>query len=362
MRARYFAPVCRTDACREDPHAQWRDMVAATFNREIYLFAVKTTAEQDRRMVEELNRQPNVNHYQGFTNNCADFSRRLLNSYFPNATRRDYLNDFGMSSPKAIARSYAHYGDRHPELQRYVVRFPQVPSTLRRSGTPRNGTEVAFHLKKWLLPLAYFHYYALGVFVLDYNLTARFNSAHDLARHASPDITALGYEHRAAEKAGNRDRVIATATKIEAERNRILGSDAEWAAYRERYGDIREDAIAAGVVPNEKAIGRVMSELDKHGDASVDGQGSVWLEMDEDGAHKRLGTDRRTILAEGSDAELAYKLMLARVAAELHAKPNHREPIADFRDDWAILSTLHNRQMALSSSPQDGFGGTGSMQ
>jgi hypothetical protein len=113
-RQKYLREVCPATPCGTGL-GQWREMVGATFAREIYAFRVRTTAEQDQSLVNEFNAMPNVNRYNGFTRNCADFTRKLVNLYFPGSARPDLLNDFGMTSPKAVAKSFANYG-KHPEL------------------------------------------------------------------------------------------------------------------------------------------------------------------------------------------------------------------------------------------------------
>jgi hypothetical protein len=68
-RQKYMASLC-TGNCATNPNALWRETVAATFIRDIYMFTVKTTPEQDRILIEKLNRSGNVGHYHGMTNNC----------------------------------------------------------------------------------------------------------------------------------------------------------------------------------------------------------------------------------------------------------------------------------------------------
>ena len=114
-------------------------MVSATSERTIYIFIVKTTRQQDLDLIARFNAAPNVNHFNGFSRNCADFSKHIINTYFPHATHRDALNDFGMTSPKAVARTLAGYAHHHPELEYRVVHFAQSPGTLKHSSECRSG-------------------------------------------------------------------------------------------------------------------------------------------------------------------------------------------------------------------------------
>src|SRR5260370_8439075 len=104
-------------------------MVGASFSRSIYFFVVDTSVEQDLKLIAEFNSEPNVNHFNGAMRNCADFSRRVINFYFPHAAKPDYLNYFAMTSPKAISRSFSHYAARHPEPHLRVLHFPHFPPT-----------------------------------------------------------------------------------------------------------------------------------------------------------------------------------------------------------------------------------------
>src|SRR4030095_9819174 len=119
-RQKYLAGYCASESCMTSSKSEWREMVAATMIRGVYIFAVNTSVEQDEELIAEFNSSVNKNHFNGVTRNCADFSKRIINTYFPHAAKADYLNDFGMTSPKAVARSFTHYGLHHPESNFHV--------------------------------------------------------------------------------------------------------------------------------------------------------------------------------------------------------------------------------------------------
>src|SRR5277367_3646863 len=91
-RDKYLAAICSGERCRSGKSAEWREMVGATLERSLYIFVVKTTVEQDRALIAEFNSSPNVNHFSGVTNNCADFARRVLDTYYPHSVKPDYIN------------------------------------------------------------------------------------------------------------------------------------------------------------------------------------------------------------------------------------------------------------------------------
>src|ERR1700757_4221002 len=65
-RREYLQPVCTTERCINDPRANWRDSVAAAFVREIYIFEVDTTPEQDEQFIREFNARANIDRHSGF--------------------------------------------------------------------------------------------------------------------------------------------------------------------------------------------------------------------------------------------------------------------------------------------------------
>ena len=150
-------------------------------------------------LINEFNAMPNVNRYNGFTRNSADFTRNLVNRYFPGSARPDLLNDFGMTSPKAVTKSFANYGSKHPELEYSVERYKQVAGPIRRSEDNSKGTEVIFRSKKWSIPLlvagssflmySAAAYYFIGRFNREHWISAYFNSSW-FGIHVGTEMTA----------------------------------------------------------------------------------------------------------------------------------------------------------------------------
>lgn len=122
-REKFLPGYCESESCKTSNKAEWREMVGATLSRSMYMFVAETTVEQDLDLIAQFNARPNQNHFNGVTRNCADFARRVINTYFPHAAGPDYINDFGMTSPKAVARSFTRYSLRHPETHFRVVHY-----------------------------------------------------------------------------------------------------------------------------------------------------------------------------------------------------------------------------------------------
>ena len=119
----------------------------------IYGFQIATTREEDERFIAEFNDRPNVSHFNLFFRNCADFSKALLNSYYPHAIRRNIFVDLGITTPKQVARSLTKYARRHPELTFSTFVIPQVPGSIHRSHPINGVVEALVKSKKYVVPL-----------------------------------------------------------------------------------------------------------------------------------------------------------------------------------------------------------------
>jgi len=55
--AKYLTAYCEGPPCTTSFKAEWREMVAATQIRSVYIFSIDTTVEQDRELIAEFNSQ-----------------------------------------------------------------------------------------------------------------------------------------------------------------------------------------------------------------------------------------------------------------------------------------------------------------
>jgi len=336
-REMYLGEYCASRSCQTSGKAEWREMVAATLIRGVYIFAVDTTVEQDRKLIEEFDDGANKNHFNGATHNCADFVRHIINTYFPHAVNRDYLNDFGMTSPKAVARTFTRYAVRHPESNFRVMHFAQVPGTIKRSSEVRSGTEQLFRSKKLLVPMLIFADHELPVVAASYVFTGRFNPESEFEKHP-------------AEEPGPDDIVTHAGRDAAAlceERLQIVGTPSEWKNYRSAFDSLAEENrdILRG-----RELARFFKQFDEAGTASVDRDGAAWMEISENGESFRVGVSESNALAPGSDAQLSYKLFLARAGVFLKSPKHRRETMLEFQGDWANLQYASAALAAISAT------------
>jgi hypothetical protein len=336
-RANYLAGYCEGATCRTSGAAEWREMVGATLSRSIFIFVVETSVEQDRDLIAEFNSLPNRNHFNGITRNCAEFSRRILNTYFPHATKADYLNDFGLITPKAIARSFTRYGEHHPQAHLRVLHFAQLPGTIKRSTECRSGTEQLYHSKKLLVPMILFADHELPFMAASYLLTGRFNPEHELEQHPTAQSSDMAQEIREAKSEKDAPREQQLESVVNQESAELVGTAQEWKRYREEFGSLTSEAIRREIIPDYDFLGRLFKYLDHAGTLSVDAQGALWLDISEGGKPAKLGLSRSNIFASGTDSQWAYSLALARANHYLKSPKHSREIMPDFKDDWALL-------------------------
>jgi hypothetical protein len=346
-RNNYLRALCSGASCTNSYKAEWREMVAATLIRSLYIFVIDTTEEQDRKLIAEFNDSPNQNHFNGVTRNCADFTRRVINAYFPNATHPDYLNDFGMTSPKAIARSFTRYARKHPESNLRVLHYAQVPGTIKRSREVRAGTEQLYRSKKFLVPMLVFADEALPAVAASYLLTGRFNPEHEFERR--PTVGEVSVAHKQ------------SGAVSPEERTHVVGTSRDWKEYRKSFDSMVAEGIQNDVFDDRGDLKRFFKQLDETGTPSADENGLLWMETSVNGEPARVGLSASNVLARNSDPQLADQLLLTRINHVLKSPKHSREPMFEFVQDWATLqraSENHAMTLARNASPEKSLKGT----
>jgi len=153
------------------PEGEWVQLIGAAYDRRIYVFEIETIEEQDARLIDKLNSQSNISHFNLLFHNCADFSRSIINFYYPHAVRRSFVSDQGITTPKQVAKSLASYGRRHSDLQFSVFVIDQIPGTVTRSRPIRGVLESFVKSKKYALPVAVLHPLIVGSLTVAYLTT-----------------------------------------------------------------------------------------------------------------------------------------------------------------------------------------------
>jgi hypothetical protein len=347
-RAKYLAGYCDGPSCSRSYKAEWREMVAATMIRNVYIFVVDTTLEQDKQLIAQFNSSPNENHFNGFTRNCATFTKSVINTYFPHAANADHLNDFGMTTPKAIARSFAHYGVRHPELNFRVLHFAQVPGTIKRSNEVRSGTEQLYHSKKFLIPMLVFADYELPAVAASYLLTGRFNPQREFEKHPAEE--------------GNNPDARRPEKALAKEQAHVVGSSGEWKSYRKELDSLLEETVHTATIGEQGDVQHLFKHLNKVGTPRVDSDGALWMEIRGKEQTFEVGLSANNILGQNSNPQLAYLLLLWRAHGVLKSPKHGRETMPEFEKDWELLQRARLRNavvVAGDGTPDKSIRGAG---
>lgn len=164
-----WATVAGVDRLRKDYRANhdrsfmgvlseesWIQLLGASYRRRIVCVHVHTDAAQEYRLMQWLNSQPDHTRFNFFFSNCADFARQMLNILYPEAIHRNFLFDFGMTTPKQLESGLHHYAMRHPELDLHIYDLPQAPGSFARSGHLYGVAESIVKSKTYLLALGVF--------------------------------------------------------------------------------------------------------------------------------------------------------------------------------------------------------------
>jgi hypothetical protein len=160
------------------PKGNWYELVGSAFDRTIYGFRVNTSSEDDANLIAVFNDQLNVQRYNGLYRNCADFARTTINRVYPGSIKRNYVGDFGITSPKSVVRSLTHYAKKHPEIGLDVFMVPQVEGSLPRSHSVTDVSEGV--LKRYSVPLVVLSPELEGVVLVAFVAHGRFKMPKDV--------------------------------------------------------------------------------------------------------------------------------------------------------------------------------------
>ena len=165
----------------------WSQLLGAAYIRKIYSFEIATNDEQDDRLIAEFNGRSNFGRFSLITNNCADFSLRVLNFYYPHAVKRSITADVAITTPKQLAKSLTAYARQHDQLGLNEIIIPQVPGSIHRSHPPRGVVESLLKTKKYALPIIVLQPYVLAGIAATYLTMGRFDLAHNATVIPVPD-------------------------------------------------------------------------------------------------------------------------------------------------------------------------------
>jgi hypothetical protein len=153
FRQSYLRSIVPDEIDRNKQENEWYETSGAAFDRRHWGYQVDTTVEQDQHLIATFNDRPNLRRYHVRTANCAGFVADIVNFYFPKTVRANKVADWGIVTPKQVARAMLAFGKEHPEAHLRLIEIPQVPGTLRRSRPVWGLSELFLKTKRYCAPL-----------------------------------------------------------------------------------------------------------------------------------------------------------------------------------------------------------------
>lgn len=296
------------------PEGPWYQLVGSSYDRTSYAFEIATSAEQDDELIEILNARRNVGMYKLLSSNCADFVKGIINFYYPGALHRGIIGDFGVTTPKQIAKCLARYSKHHPQLQSTSFVIPQVPGTIKRSKPVRGVVESAFKAKKYMAPLLAWHPAIVACFAAAYFTGS---SGFDPGRNA------LVFDPR-------RDLEVPMTAQERHEYQTQLERMARGITEGTVLEEVKWPKLEATAEPEVDAAGRPVLRL-KLGESPV-----------------AVGLTRDNIVSASEAPEIAQHLLVVRLREELR-KSAPKIAASDVYNDFRLLEEL--RRGRGESSP-----------
>ncbi len=302
------------------PGAEPRYQLAGSaYDRTLYGFRVETRSEQDDALIRFLNAAPNLESYKLLKRNCADFSKQIINFYYPHAVHRSIIADLGVTTPKQAAKSLVRYSKHHRQTQLATFVIPQVPG-LKPSKPVHGVLESVFFQKKYVTPVLLFHPFVVGAVEGAYLAGWRFN----------PGKNALVFNAFATNPVKDFDPPLTPAQ-------------------RRSYADL----VAAMRKSNDLDEFPSWQHLEAHSTPQMDAQGRPFVQVNFDGREVPVGICAGNALHISKSPELVQDLVLTRLEAQLKSK-KPRISEQSLRRDWKILqSAREESEAALSPVASD---------
>ena len=225
----------------------WTQLVGAAYERRIYAFRFETTPEQDDALMARLNAGPNRSSFNLLFENCADFVRLILNSYFPSTFRRSIFPDAGLTTPKQTAYKLVKYARKHPQTGLEIFEIPQIPGYRRMSHSAK-GIDESLVTTIYAVPIVLLNPYLAGGLFADYLVRGRY---HPIPRH--PEVLGPDKLSVLTASAAPQENSVSAGTTTD------LSPSAETNACVQGQGDVSNCTAGAsatlGATPSLRGIG-----------------------------------------------------------------------------------------------------------
>jgi len=164
----------------------WTQLIGTAYDRRTYAFRFATTLAQDEKLIALLNERPNESHFNLLYNNCADFDRLVLNTYFPKIFGRTIFPDAGITTPKHLTYQLLKYSKKHPETELTILEISQVPG-FRRKSRNIHGVAESLFANGYVIPIVFLNPYVAGGLLADYLVRGRYPVVPKNLDEVAPD-------------------------------------------------------------------------------------------------------------------------------------------------------------------------------
>jgi hypothetical protein len=312
-RRKHFASFIPDAPNGGTPEGPWVQLVGSSYDRTSFAFQIETSPEKDDELIRRFNADPNLGVYRLLSRNCADFVREIVNFYYPGALHRSVLSDFGVTTPKQIAKCLAKFNQHHPELQSASFVIPQVPGTMKRSKPVRGVVESAFKAKKYMAPLLLWHPAIVAGFAAAY-----FSGSPGF----DPGRQALVFDpHRDLEPPMTAQQAREYLNRVELVERSIAESAVQ---------QVKWPRLQANAQPELDEAGRPVLNV-RLGDETV-----------------KVGLTRENIVSSTESTEIAQHFLLVRLREELRRKAP-KAAQSDVHRDLNLLEELQRSRAEMSS-------------
>jgi hypothetical protein len=297
----------------------WYQLAGSAYDRTTYGFRIATRPEQDDELIRILNSAPNRESYRLLNRNCSDFAKQIINFYYPKSVHRSIIADLGVMTPKQAAKSLAHSGKRHPEMQLTTFIIPQVPG-LKRSKPVHGVIESVVLAKKYVTPVLLFHPFVVGTVEAAYWAGWRFNPAKG----------ALIFDVSQWDLSDPRNALALPLTSTQRR------------SYEISLATVKRESIAAELLEWRK--------IQASAEPQVDASGQPFLKAQVEGETILIGLSRGNALRLTAPPEFTQELVLTRLEHQLKSSKPPRASQHGIESDWKLLEqAVEARQAELEA-------------
>lgn len=132
-----------------------RKYMGRVWRRGMRITAFTTSADEDRRVLTEVEQQRRDYHYSYSHRNCAFYAEQVLKLYLGKAFHSNRIFDLGVETPRALERALKHHLRTKADLDFRVLTFKGTLSQSWRQ-PPRSFCEAAVFDPKYAIPLLLF--------------------------------------------------------------------------------------------------------------------------------------------------------------------------------------------------------------